>query len=141
MKRYLLDTNAVSEWTKPTPDAGLLKWFAQCDEDLIYISVITLAELRRGVARMESGRRRLTLDAWLGAELPQRFQGRILGINESVADAWGEIVAARELMGRPIAAMDAFIAATVIVNDMTLVTRNVTDFESSLAQIISPWLK
>ena len=84
MKRYLLDTKAVSEWTKPVPDAGLLKWFA---------------------------------------------------------DSWGEIVAARDIMGRPIAAMVAFIAATANANDMTLVTRNIADFQPSLTHIISPWLK
>ena len=138
--KYLLDTNAVSEWTKPNPDAGLLNWLAQCDEDQIYISVITLAELRRGIARMESGRRRRALEAWLAVELPQRFEGRVIEINGSVADAWGEIVAARDLLGRPIAAMDAFIAAIARLNGMTLVTRNVADFQPSLSQIVTPWL-
>lgn len=131
----------VSEWVKPSPDASLVAWLAQSDEDHIFISVITLAELRRGTARMAHGRRRTQLEAWLQYDLPQRFKGRILTIDSSVADAWGELVAERELIGRPITAMDAFIAAIARVNDLTLVTRNVGDFNPSLEKILNPWGK
>ncbi len=137
--RFLLDTNAVSEWAKPAPDPELIAWLADVDEDRVFLSVVTLAELRHGVARLPAGRRRSRLDHWLREELPLRFEGRILPIDEAVASAWGDIVAQREAVGRPIGAMDAFIAAIAQVHDMTLVTRNVADFQASLASIVSPW--
>lgn len=137
--RFLLDTNAVSEWAKPAPDPELIAWLADVDEDRVFLSVVTLAELRHGVARLPAGRRRSRLDHWLREELPLRFEGRILPIDEAVASAWGDIVAQREAVGRPIGAMDAFIAAIAQVYDMTLVTRNVADFQASLASIVSPW--
>ena len=136
---FLLDTNVVSEWVKPNPDAKLVKWLAQAKEDHVFISVITLAELRRGTARIAQGRRRSQLETWLQNDLPQRFNGRILTIDAAVADAWGELVAERDLIGRPIAAMDAFIAAITRVHDLTLVTRNVADFSPSLKKILNPW--
>ncbi len=139
--KYLLDTNAVSEWVKPRPDPGLVEWLAACDEDRIYLSVVTLAELRRGIARLEVGRRRSQLDVWLRDELPQRFDGRILPVTPAVADVWGALVAEREALGRPISAMDAFIAATTRVHEMVLVTRNEADFQFSLKALLNPWLK
>ena len=139
--KYLLDTNAVSEWVKPRPDPGLAEWLAACDEESIYLSVVTLAELRRGIARLELGRRRSQLDVWLRDELPQRFDGRILPVTAAVADVWGELVAEREALGRPISAMDAFIAATTRLHEMILVTRNEADFQFSLKALLNPWLK
>ena len=139
--KYLLDTNAVSEWVKPRPDPGLAAWLAACDEDSIYLSVVTLAELRRGIARLELGRRRSQLDLWLRDELPQRFDGRILPVTGAVADVWGMLVAEREALGRPISAMDAFIAATAHLHEMVLVTRNEADFQFSLKDLLNPWLK
>ena len=139
--KYLLDTNAVSEWVKPRPDPGLAAWLAACDEDSIYLSVVTLAELRRGIARLELGRRRSQLDLWLRDELPQRFDGRILPVTGAVADVWGVLVAEREALGRPISAMDAFIAATTRLHEMVLVTRNEADFQFSLKALLNPWLK
>jgi predicted nucleic acid-binding protein len=136
---FLLDTNVVSEWVKVRPDSGVVSWFAETDEDRIYISVITIAELRYGIARMEKSSRQKRLDEWLRHELPLRFEGRILPIDGSIADAWGDVMASREAQGRPISAMDAFIAATVKVHDLTLVTRNVSDFKPSVKAIIAPW--
>ena len=138
---FLLDTNTVSEWIKPRPNPGLMEWLATCDEDRIYLSVVTLAELRRGVARLELSRRRSQLDEWLRHDLPQRFEGRILPITSAVAEAWGELVAEREAYGRPISAMDAFIAASARLHGLILVTRNVADFQPSLKDVLSPWVK
>src|SRR5437763_12719977 len=109
---FLLDTNVVSEWVRPRPDAGVTAWLAEADEDQTFLSVVTLAELRRGIARMARGRRRTRLDEWLRHDLPLRFEDRILPIDNRVALMWGEIVSEREAEGRPITAMDAFIAAT-----------------------------
>jgi toxin FitB len=91
---------------------AVVSWLASTDEDRIYMSVVTLAELRHGVERVAAGHRRKRLNEWLEAELPQRFGKRILPIDAAVADSWGRIVARCETLGRPIGAMDALIAAT-----------------------------
>ncbi|HEY3777644.1 MAG TPA: type II toxin-antitoxin system VapC family toxin [Rhizomicrobium sp.] len=135
---FLLDTNAVSEWVKPRPDPGLMDWLATIDEDRVFLSVITLAELRRGIDRMPGGRRRHRLDEWLQNDLPLRFEARLLPIDDRIAEEWGRTVARREASGRPISAMDAFVAATAAIHALTLVTRNVEDFRSSV-EVLDPW--
>lgn len=136
---YLLDTNVVSEWVKPRPDPGVVAWLAEIDEDRAFLSVVTLAELRRGIERMPAGRRRGRLDEWLSDELPLRFEGRVLPVDGPVADAWGKVVARSEAVGRPIGAMDAFIAATAEVHGLALVTRDESDFTSAVKTIVNPW--
>jgi len=137
---FLLDTNVVSEWVKPRPNPGVIGWLADVDEDHAFISVITMAELRRGIGRMQDGIRKQRLAAWLASDLPLRFEGRIVPINATIADTWGRITARGEIAGRPIGAMDALIAATAIARSLTLVTRNVRDFQSSLNAIVNPWI-
>ena len=137
---FLIDTNVVSEWVRPRPDPNVIAWFAEADEDRVFLSVVTLAELRRGVARLAEGRRRDRLDEWLRHQLPLRFEGRILAIDAVIAAAWGDVMAEREERGRPISAMDAFIAATARVHRLTLVTRNAADFEGSVPAIVNPWM-
>jgi predicted nucleic acid-binding protein len=134
-----LDTNIVSEWVKPRPDAGVVAWLADVDEDRVFISVVTLAELRHGVERMDDGARRGRIDEWLRHELPARFEGRVLFIDDAVADAWGRVVAHREALGRRIGPMDAFIAATAQVHELTVVTRNTSDFKLSVKAVVNPW--
>ncbi len=136
---FLLDTNIVSEWSKARPNPAVVKWLAEVDEDRVFLSVVTIAELRYGVERMPVGSRRKRLDEWLRGELPLRFEGRVLPIDTSVADAWGHVVADRAALGRPISSLDAFIAATVDVHALTLVTRNTADFEGSVKSILNPW--
>lgn len=136
---FLLDTNVVSEWVKQGPDPGVIAWLAEVDEDRVFLSVVTLAELRHGVERLADGQRRRRLDAWLRDELPLGFEGRVLPVDPAVANRWGEIVARREAAGRPIAIMDAFIAATANVHQLKLVTRNAADFRSAVKEIVNPW--
>jgi len=136
---FLLDTNLVSEWTKPRPNPGVVSWLADADEDRVFISVVTIAELRHGVERLAIGRRRKRLNEWIEGELLFRFDERILPIDAATADAWGRIVAHREGLRRPIGTMDAFIAATAQVHKLTLATRNQTDFEASVAAVVNPW--
>jgi predicted nucleic acid-binding protein len=136
---FLLDTNVVSEWTKPRPNGGVVTWLAEADEDRVFISVVTLAELRYGVERMATGSRRRRIEEWLRSELLLRFEGRVVSVDTAVADAWGQVVAHREATGRPISAMDALIAATAKIHGLTLVTRNTSDFESTLKAIVNPW--
>ena len=138
--KFLVDTNVVSEWVKPRTNEGVVAWMDEVDEDRVFISVVSLAELRHGVERMPSGARRRRLDEWLKEELPMRFEGRVLLIDRAVAEAWGRIVARCETAGRPISTMDGFIAATAEAHRLVLVTRNVSDFESSVKEIVNPWV-
>jgi toxin FitB len=135
---FLLDTNAVSEWVKPRPNAGLIRWMEAADEDRVFLSVISLAELRYGVERMAAGARRNRLEQWLLRELPLRFEGRILPVDHKIAEAWGRTVSRCEALGRPVGAMDAFLSATAEVHRLTLVTRNVSDFPA-LKVVLNPW--
>jgi len=135
---FLLDTNAISEWVKPRSNPGLMSWMETADEDRVFLSVVSLAELRYGVERMPTGSRRNRLTAWLERELPLRFEGRILPIDSEVADAWGRMMSRNEAAGRPMAAMDAFLAATAELRGLALVTRNVADFPL-LKAILNPW--
>jgi len=136
---FLLDTNVVSEWVNPRPNPGVAAWLADVDEDRVFISVVTLAELRYGVECMDDGVRRRRIDEWLQHQLPQRFEGRILWVDDAVADVWGRMVAHRKGLGRRIEPVDAFIAATALVHDLTLVTRNTADFKASVKALINPW--
>lgn len=135
---FLLDTNAVSEWVKPRPNPGVIRWMESADEDRIFLSVISLSELRYGIESMAAGARRSRLEEWLRDELPLRFEGRILPVDDEVAEAWGRTVARSEAVGRPMGAMDAFLAATAEVHRLTLVTRNVSDFPV-LKGLLNPW--
>lgn len=136
---YLLDTNAISEWVKPRPDPGVVRWFDQVDEDRTFLSVITLGELRKGIDRLDDGRRRHRLDHWLTTELPERFTDRILPIDATVADRWGRLLARTETADTTIHGTDALIAATALTHQLHIVTRNVTHFQPTGIDILSPW--
>jgi toxin FitB len=137
--KFLLDTNVVSEWVKPRPDPGLMSWMESADEDRIFISVVTLAELRYGTERLPAGKRRQQLERWLQNELPLRFEGRIIPVDGPIADAWGRTIARSEAAGRPMGVIDAFLSATAELNRLTLVTRNTSDFPL-LKTILNPWV-
>ncbi len=136
--KFLLDTNAVSEWVKPRPNPGLVAWMESEDEDRMFISVVSLAELCYGVERLATGRRRKRLEEWLQHELRLRFENRILPVDPEVAEAWGRTVSRSEAAGRPMSIMDAFLAATAETHDLTLVTRNTSHFPL-LKEILNPW--
>jgi len=136
---FLLDTNAVSEWTKARPNPGFIAWMEEVDEDRVFLSVVTLTELRYGIERMPAGKRRKQLQDWLENDLPQRFENRILSIDSAIADACGALVARRESRGRPMEAMDAFLAATAEIHGLTLVTRNDSHFRDTVPSPLNPW--
>jgi len=138
---FLLDTDVVSEWTKPRPDSGVVAWLAEADEDRVFISVITLAELRYGIERMPAGARRNRLDMWVSEQLPARFEARVLSIDTETADTWGRVMARGQVRGRLVGTMDTFIAATAERHHLTLVTRNVPDFDALGIRLINPWSK
>jgi toxin FitB len=136
---FLLDTNVLSEPMKERPNSRVVAWLSEANEDQVFVSVVTITELRYGVERLATGKRRERLDDWLRKDLISRFAGRILPIDLRIADACGGLMARSESMGRPIEARDAFIAATAEVHGLTLVTRNTADFGPTLKAIVNPW--
>jgi predicted nucleic acid-binding protein len=137
--KFLLDTNAVSEWVKPRPNPGIVQWFDEVDEDRTFLSVITLGELRRGVDRLPNGRRRDNLERWLTGDLLDRFTDRVLPVDSLVADEWGRLLARAETAGKAIAGIDGLVAATANVHNMQVVTRNVRHFRLAGVGVICPW--
>jgi hypothetical protein len=136
---YLLDTNVVSEWMKPRPDLGVVEWLANADEDRLFLSVASLAELRYGVERLAKGQKRSRLEDWLETDLRNRFEGRVMAIDEKVAAEWGRLLAKADAVGRPMGAMDGFLAATAVAHGLTLVTRNASDFGVTGIKVVDPW--
>lgn len=137
--KLLLDTNVLSEVTKPRPENRVLAWLDEIDEDRSFISVVSLAEIRRGVALMDSGRRRDALADWLANDLPQRFEQRVLAVDEDVAFAWGDLMGDAKRRGRGMSSMDGLIAATAMSHGLTLATRNIKDFTGCGVELIDPW--
>jgi toxin FitB len=135
---WLIDTNIVSEWVKPRPDAGIVSWLDEVDEDRVFLSVASLAEIRFGIERLAPGRRRNRLDRWLREELPERFEGRIVLVDGQVADACGRLLARARQAGRGLGAMDALIAATCQACDLVLATRNLGDFDGLGVELFAP---
>jgi len=136
---YLLDTNVVSETIKPAANAGVSKFLSEADEDQLYLSVVSLAELHYGIQRLERGAKRGRLEKWFADDLLARFERRIFLMDGMAAAEWGVIMARGERMGRPISEMDAWIAATAAIHGMTIVTRNVGDFAAHEGKLLNPW--
>jgi toxin FitB len=136
---FLLDTNVISEWTKPRPDRNVISWLAEVDEGRVFISVITFAEVRHGVELLSPGRKRERLARWLAEELPERFENRILAIDQPIAETWGVVVSRAQKAGLTLGSMDAFVAATAATRALTLVTRNVKDFKGLDVSLLDPW--
>ena len=136
---FLLDTNVISEGAKPRPDPGVMGWLDAADEERLFLSVVSLAELRHGIERMSDGKRKAALDVWLTEQLAPRFEDRLLHVDADTADEWGRVVAQGQGAGRPIGAMDAFMAAHARQHDLVLVTRNIADFEATGVRLLNPW--
>jgi toxin FitB len=139
MSGFLLDTNCISEAVRPRPERRVVEWIDGTDESLLFLSVLTLGEIRHGVAALPQSRRRAQLEAWLELALPTRFAERILPIDVQVADRWGQLTAGAKRRGRPLATVDALLAATALHHNLTLVSRNVADFEGTLVPVMNPW--
>ncbi|WP_024508384.1 type II toxin-antitoxin system VapC family toxin [Bradyrhizobium sp. ARR65] len=135
----LIDTNVLSEVRRPAPDPKVLAWLDALDEDRAYISVASIAELRRGIALMDDGRRRAALAAWLADDLPARFAGRILSIDPAIAERWGELMAQARKRGVALSVMDGFFAATALAHELVLATRNTKDFAPLGIPMFNPW--
>lgn len=137
--RYLLDTCVLSEPLKKNPERRVMEWLSRQDEASLFLSVITLGELRKGICRLEASPRRRNLERWIDQDLASRFLGRILPIDQDVAHRWGEMTAEVEACGRTLPVLDALIAATSLLFGLTLVTRNTEDMRASKACLLDPW--
>jgi len=134
---YLLDTNVLSELRRRQPDAHVAAWFAKRPPSTLYLSVLTLGEIRKGVEAMADPTRRLALLDWLETELPAYFTGRVLNVDASVADRWGRLLSQA---GRPLPAIDSLLAATAVQHGLILVTRNVRDVQGLPGlTVLNPW--
>ena len=131
-----MDTNVLSELRRRQPHPGVVDWFAQRPAATLYLSVLTLGEIRKGIeGQGETSRRQALLD-WLEIDLCHFFTGRILPVDGAVADRWGRLVAAA---GRPVPAIDSLLAATALAHDLVLVTRNTRDFSGLPVRLFNPW--
>jgi predicted nucleic acid-binding protein len=138
---WLLDTCVVSELVRPRPKASVVSWVLERDEDELFLSVITIGELEKGIARLPDSPKRVTLEQWVRRELADRFRGRLLAVDSGVAARWGALVGASEARGRPLPVIDSLIAATGLQHDLTVVTRNTDDLERCGARCINPWIR
>ncbi len=132
---YLVDTNVLSELRRKQPQPEVVAWFTQRPRQTLYLSVLTLGEIRKGIERLEAARQQPLLD-WLEVELPNYFLGRLLAVDAHTADRWGRLLASA---GRPLPAVGSLLAATALQNDLTLVTRNTADFAGTGVRLINPW--
>ena len=136
---YLLDTCVISELVRPAPVQALIAWINSQPEERLFLSVLTLGELRKGINRLAEGAKRSRLENWLDNDLRLRFAGRWLPVDEEVAERWGLITADAQKQGCTIPVIDGLIASTALTHGMTLVTRNVSDLQGSATPILNPW--
>jgi len=139
MSGFLLDTNCISELVRSKPEPRVLDWMEAADESLLYLSVLTLGEIRKGTAGLPQGKRRTHLETWLELDLQARFSGRILPIDTAIADRWGLLAAEAKRKGRTLSAIDGLLAATAVHHNLTIVSRNVSDFAHTHAAVLNPW--
>jgi predicted nucleic acid-binding protein len=139
MSGFLLDTNCISEAVRVRPDPNVENWVRAAEQELLYLSVLTLGEIRKGLATLAQGKRRTRLETWLEVELQVRFHRRILPIDVGVADRWGLLEADAKRKGKPLSTIDGLLAATAVHHNLTIVTRNVVDFNGLSVPVLNPW--
>lgn len=140
MSGFLIDTNVLSEYNRGgAPDAGVKNWIETTPQLLQYVSVITLAEIEKGVGLLASGKRRTQLEEWLATNLEEWFSGRVLTVDRNVGSYWARLTIAGTRKGNPLPVIDSLIAATALAHDLTIVTRNIKDFASAGVRTINPW--
>ena len=138
MSGFLLDTNCVSELVRIKPEPRVMEWMEATDKGLLYVSVLTLGEIRKGLAGLAQGKRRTHLETWLAVELQARFWDKILAIDAPVADRWGLLSAQAKGRGLCLPIIDGLLAATVLHHNLTAVSRNASGFTNAQVQVLKP---
>ena len=133
---YLVDTNVISELRRREPDPNVVEWFGRRPSTALFLSVLTLGEIRKVIELVPDSKRKLLLLDWLEVELPKFFAGRILPVDGPVADRWGRLLADA---GRPVPAVDSLLAATALHHGLHLVTRSIGDFAYRGLEVSNPW--
>jgi predicted nucleic acid-binding protein len=137
---FLLDTNIVSELVKPKPEPKVAGWIEATNEELLFLSVLTIGEIRRGIASLKEPARQVKLEAWLVGDLPVRFTNRILSIDKSIAERWGILTAlAKATTNHTLPVIDGLLAATAQHHNLTFVTRNTNDVVGTGVPVFNPW--
>jgi len=136
---FLLDTCVISELVKREPARQVVEWIDGVADERLYLSVITVGEIKRGIEKLPGSERKQRLEDWLTEGLLARFRGRVLALDTPVLLTWGGMVARLEAKGRKMPAMDSLIAATCLTHELRLVTRNEKDFEGAGVVIVNPW--
>ena len=137
--KYLLDTCVISELVTKSPDPNVVEFVDALEPDDVFLSVITIGEIVKGIEKLPTSKRKQELHAWLQEDLLIRFDGKILSLDTNILMVWGKLSAQVEAAGKPMPAIDSLIAATVLVYELTLITRNVGDFETAGIEIVNPW--
>jgi predicted nucleic acid-binding protein len=137
--RFLLDTCVISELVARQPDPDVVRWVDGIDEDRLYLSAITIGEIKKGIEKLSDSRRKSELADWLEDDLLIRFKDKILPIDTRVTLVWGELAANLEKQGRRMPAIDSLIAATALQGRLNLVTRNEGNFVYSGVAVTNPW--
>ena len=137
--KFLLDTCVISELMAKRPNQAVMQWIDSVDEDRLYLSVITIGEIRKGIAKLADSPRKLELQEWLSDHLLSRFNDRIVVIDTGVMLDWGQLVGNLERLGKPMPLMDSLIAAIALRGDFVLVTRNEADFECADVRMLNPF--
>ena len=138
---FLLDTCVISELVAKQPNLHVVQWVASIDEDKLFLSAITIGEIKRGIEKLADSSRKSALAEWLEGDLLIRFIDRILPIDVPVMLVWGQLTADLEKQGRRMPAIDSIVAATCLHGKLDLVTRNESDFAHSGVTVINPWLQ
>jgi predicted nucleic acid-binding protein len=137
---FLLDTNVISEVLRPKPDPRVARWFESTEEALLLLSVLTIGEIRKGIAMIIDPARKNMLETWLTSNLVIRFAGRILPIDEAVAAVWGQITGTLARKGFLVPVIDGLLASTALHHNLTLVTRNTRDVAPTGVAVLDPWM-
>ena len=138
--KYLLDTCVLSELVKPTPELKVVAWINAQPEDSLFVSSITLAELLKGIAKLQDSQRKTALTEWV-CKIQEEMTDRILPFEHPTAHYWANMCAKAEKSGKPLSAFDSLIASTAIEHGLVIVTRNTRDFESAPVMLINPWIE
>ncbi len=136
--KNLLDTCVIAEYQKPLPDAKVMSWLTSQIEESLFLSVLTIGEIEKGVARLPASKRKANLEAFL-ENLVTRFDRRIINLDAATLRRWGRLTGSLEKKGRVLPIIDSFLAATALEYDLTIITRNTADFTDTGARVLNVW--